>query len=63
VNHLAFLRICVSQQNRPIMSGWGHSRRGRAASKPRYTTCYNPFVRWRNAGIWDHIMKALAAQS
>ena len=26
-----------------------------------YTTCYNRFVRWRQAGIWDHIMEALAA--
>ncbi len=25
-----------------------------------YTTCYNRFVRWRMAGIWDLIMKALA---
>jgi transposase len=26
-----------------------------------YTTCYNRFVRWRQAGIWDPIMEALAA--
>ena len=26
-----------------------------------YTTCYNRFVRWRRAGIWDQIMEALAA--
>src|SRR4029077_11783012 len=25
------------------------------------TTCYNRFVRWRQAGIWDRIMDALAA--
>jgi transposase len=25
-----------------------------------YTTCYNRFVRWRAAGIWDSIMEALA---
>ena len=25
------------------------------------TTCYNRFVRWRRAGVWDHIMDALAA--
>src|SRR5580704_17191735 len=25
-----------------------------------YTTCYNRFVRWRMAGIWDLIMKSLA---
>ncbi len=25
------------------------------------TTCYNRFVRWRRAGVWDRIMKALAA--
>jgi transposase len=23
------------------------------------TTCYNRFVRWRRAGIWDRIMQAL----
>ena len=25
------------------------------------TTCYNRFVRWRRAGVWDRIMEALAA--
>jgi transposase len=25
------------------------------------TTCYNRFVRWRRAGVWDRIMNALAA--
>jgi hypothetical protein len=25
-----------------------------------YTTCYNRFVRWRQAGVWDEIMNALA---
>jgi transposase len=25
------------------------------------TTCYNRFVRWRQAGVWDRIMDALAA--
>ena len=25
------------------------------------TTCYNRFVRWRQTGIWDRIMGALAA--
>ena len=25
------------------------------------TTCYNRFVRWRRAGIWDSIMQALTA--
>jgi transposase len=25
------------------------------------TTCYNRFVRWRKAGVWDRIMDALAA--
>src|SRR6185436_9813991 len=25
------------------------------------TTCYNRFVRWRKAGVWDQIMDALAA--
>jgi transposase len=26
-----------------------------------YTTCYNRFVRWGRAGIWDQILDALAA--
>jgi transposase len=26
-----------------------------------YTTCYNRFVRWRKAGVWEQIMNALAA--
>jgi transposase len=26
-----------------------------------YITCYNRFVRWRRAGVWDRIMDALAA--
>jgi transposase len=25
------------------------------------TTCYNRFVRWRRAGVWDQIMETLAA--
>src|SRR5689334_18392955 len=25
------------------------------------TTCYNRFVRWRKAGVWDHIMDSAAA--
>src|SRR6476620_10109358 len=25
------------------------------------TTCYNRFVRWRRAGIWERIMQALTA--
>jgi transposase len=26
-----------------------------------YTTCYNRFVRWRRAGVWDRIIDALAS--
>ncbi len=26
-----------------------------------YTTCYNRYVRWRRAGIWDRIVAAIAA--
>ena len=26
-----------------------------------YTTCYNRFVRWGRAGVWEQIMNALAA--
>jgi transposase len=25
-----------------------------------YTTCYNRFVRWQRAGIWDRILKAVS---
>ena len=25
-----------------------------------YTTCYNRFVRWRKAGVWDGIMNAVS---
>jgi transposase len=24
------------------------------------TTCYNRFVRWRKAGIWDHLLKTVS---
>jgi transposase len=26
-----------------------------------YTTCYNPFVRWRRADVWCHIIDAIHA--
>jgi len=26
-----------------------------------YSSCYNRFVRWRQDGIWDQIMEAMAA--
>ena len=26
-----------------------------------YTTCYNRFVRWREAGVWDRILDAVSA--
>lgn len=32
----------------------------RSAGGGPYTTCYNRFVRWRTAGIWDLIMESLA---
>ena len=25
------------------------------------TTCYNRFVRWRKAGVWDHLFAAITA--
>jgi transposase len=25
-----------------------------------YTTCYNRLVRWRCAGVWDHILTAIS---
>src|SRR5262249_46140095 len=27
-----------------------------------YTTCYNRFVRWRRAGVWNRVMNALTAK-
>ena len=27
----------------------------------RRTTCYNRFVRWRKAGVWDWLMDAITA--
>jgi transposase len=39
----------------------GAPRRDLPESYGPYTTCYNRFVRWRKAGIWDQIMEALAA--
>lgn len=30
------------------------------SARLRATTCYNQFVRWRMAGIWDLIMAAFA---
>ena len=26
-----------------------------------YTTCYNRFVRWRKAGVWDRLLAAVSA--
>jgi transposase len=26
-----------------------------------YTTCYNRFVRWRKAGVWDRLFEAISA--
>ncbi len=26
------------------------------------TTCYNRFVRWRKAGVWDQLMDAISAE-
>lgn len=25
-----------------------------------YTTCYNRFVRWRKAGVWDHLLREIS---
>ena len=25
-----------------------------------YTTCYNRFVRWQKAGVWDQLLKAVS---
>ena len=45
--------------DRRVLNGifWGDLP---ATYGPR-TTCYNRFVRWRRAGVWDQIMDALAA--
>jgi hypothetical protein len=47
------------------MSQMGHSRCFVMSRKVRLAgnsgpTCYNRFVRWRRAGIWDRIMNGLA---
>jgi len=39
----------------------GAPRRDLPATYGPRTTCYNRFVRWRRAGVWDQIMDALAA--
>ena len=26
-----------------------------------HTTCYNRFVRWRRAGVWDRLLKAISS--
>ena len=39
----------------------GAPRRDLPESYGPPTTCYNRFVRWRQAGVWDRIMDALAA--
>jgi len=33
----------------------------RSAGNLRTLYCYNRFVRWRRAGVWDRIMEALTA--
>ena len=39
----------------------GAPRRDLPESYGPPTTCYNRFVRWRRAGVWDQIMEELAA--
>ena len=49
INRVAFpLRPSAPWRDLPVPYG------------PR-TTCYNRLVRWRQAGVWDRIMDALAA--
>ena len=36
--------------------------RGLPASYGPRTTCYNRFVRWRRAGVWERIMNAVGAR-
>jgi transposase len=38
----------------------GAPRRDLPATFGPYTTCYNRFVRWGRAGVWDQIINALA---
>jgi transposase len=38
----------------------GAPRRGLPDTYGPRTTCYNLFVRWWRAGVWDQIMEALA---
>jgi len=40
--------------------GSGASWRDLPGNFGPYTTCYNRFVRWRRAGVWDQVMDALS---
>lgn len=39
---------------------WSAVARLARAVRPPYTTCYNRFVRWRRAGVWDCILAAIS---
>lgn len=47
--------------DRRILNGIFWVLRLGAPWRDSHTTCYNRFVRWRRAGVWDQIMDALAA--
>jgi transposase len=52
--------------DRRVLNGFGscaqvHPWRDLPETYGPRTTCYNRFVRWRQAGVWDRIMGTLAA--
>jgi transposase len=55
-------RVVPRVDDRRILNGiFWVLRSGVPESFGPHTTCYNRFVRWRRAGVWDRIMDAVAA--
>jgi transposase len=50
-------RVWTSEFFWPLRSG--APLRDLSDSFGPYTTCYNRFVRWRRAGVWDQILDAV----
>ena len=59
-------RACRAYDGRRVLNGifWvlrtGAPWRALPESYGPYTTCYNRFVRWRKAGVFDRIMAAVS---
>jgi hypothetical protein len=53
------LAICHRWTFRLSPSQYSQPERDLPETFGPYTTCYNRFVRWARAGIWDQIMDAL----